>query len=29
MLFGDAQFIWTKNLNVDNQVLCRVTIASP
>ena len=29
-LFGDAQFIWTKNLNVDNQVLCRVTIdASP
>jgi hypothetical protein len=28
-LFGDAEFIWTKNLNIDNQVLCRVTIDAP
>ena len=27
--FGDARFIWTKNLNVDNQVLCRVTVDTP
>ena len=25
-LFGDAEFIWTRNLKLDNQVLCRVTI---
>ncbi|HAK56717.1 MAG: hypothetical protein QF463_08150 [Vicinamibacterales bacterium] len=28
-LFGEAEFIWTKNLNIDNQVLCRVTIDAP
>lgn len=28
-LFGDAEFIWTKNLNLDNQVLCRVTVDGP
>lgn len=28
-LFGDAEFIWTKNLDLDNQVLCRVTVEAP
>ena len=28
-LFGAAEFIWTKNPNVDNQVLCRATIEAP
>lgn len=27
--FGDAEFIWSKNLTTDNTVLCRVTIAAP
>ncbi len=28
-LFGDAEFIWTKSLKLDNRVLCRVTIDGP
>ena len=27
--FGDAQFIWSKNLDLDNQVLCRLTVDAP
>ncbi len=27
-LFRGAQFIWTNNLNLDNQVVCRKTVAS-
>jgi hypothetical protein len=27
-LFRGAAFIWTNNLNLDNQVICRKTVAS-
>lgn len=29
VLFGDAQFIWSSNLDLDNQVLCRITVEAP
>ena len=28
-LFGSADFIWSSNLKVDNQVICRTTIDTP
>ena len=28
-LWSDADFIWTSNLDLDNQVLCRITIEAP
>jgi len=28
-IFSDAEFIWTKNLDLDNQVLCRLTVEAP
>ena len=26
-LFGEARFIWSSNLDLDNQVLCRITVS--
>lgn len=28
-LFASSQFIWTSNLNLDNHVICRLTVPSP
>jgi hypothetical protein len=28
-LFSSARFIWSRNLDLDNQVLCRLTVAAP